>query len=119
MRRLGSGRLMSGSTLRTACGPPRGPQFFVPRALGGSRFWTGSKVAYLLEALQVSDGTAHVGMLWLVWVLFQLGVEVQDRLCPLPYKPGARVRQFKAVKEQGSLHGLARVPTVSLTHPVQ
>ncbi|MDQ3863403.1 MAG: hypothetical protein M3317_07885, partial [Actinomycetota bacterium] len=66
----------------------------------------------------MSDGTAHVGMLWIVWVLFQLGVEVQDRLRPLPNKPGARVRQFKAVKQQGSLHGPARVPTMSLTHPI-
>jgi len=76
-------------------------------------------LAHLFQALQVSNGTAHVGMLRFVSVFFQLSVKVQDSLRPLPNKPGTRVRQFKAGKEQGSLHRLARVPTVSLTHPIQ
>ena len=53
----------------------------------------GGCAAHLFEALQASDGTPHVGMVLLrpVPVLFQLGVEVQDRLGPLPNEPGARV----------------------------
>jgi hypothetical protein len=63
-------------------------------------------VVHLFQALQVSDGTPHMGMLRFVSMFFQLGVEVQDGLRPLRDKPGARVRQFQAVEEQGSLHCL-------------
>jgi hypothetical protein len=58
-------------------------------------------------------------MLQFVSVFFQLGVEIQDGLCSLPNKPGARVRQLQARKKQGSLHGFARVPTVGLAHSIQ
>jgi hypothetical protein len=66
----------------------------------------------------MSDGTPHVGMLRFISVFFQLGVEVRDSLCSLANKPGARVRQLQARKEQGSLNRLARVPTTSLAHPI-
>jgi hypothetical protein len=76
-------------------------------------------VVHLFQALQVSDGTAHMGMLRFASMFFQLSVEVQDSLRPLRDKPGARARQLQAVEEQGSLHCLVRVPTVRLTHPIQ
>src|SRR5918997_3003955 len=37
-------------------------------------------------------------MLQFVSVFFQLGVEIQDGLCSLPNKPGARVRRLQARK---------------------
>ena len=98
--------------------PPRGSWAFVLKALRGRGLWPGSKVIYLFQAVQVTDGTAHVGMLRFVSMFFQLGVEVQDSLRPLRNKPGARVRHFKAGKEQGSLDRLVRVPTVSLAHSI-
>jgi hypothetical protein len=58
-------------------------------------------------------------MLWFVSMFFQLGVEVQDGLCPLPNKPGGCVRQLQAREKQGSLHRPARVPTVGLAYPIQ
>jgi hypothetical protein len=59
-----------------------GPWIFVLKALRG-RLWLGSTAAHFFYALQVSDGTPQVGMARFISVFFQLGVEVQDGLCPL------------------------------------